>query len=72
MDRDDRYGTLWRRDFPGGDDEQIVMIELANSTPEPDGARRPHWVRVPPKTTTARKAWTFSQSGRTYNPRKES
>jgi len=72
LDRDDRYGTLWRRDFPGGDDEQIVMIELANSTPEPDGARRPHWVRVPPKTTTARKAWTFSQSGRTYNPRKES
>jgi hypothetical protein len=72
LDRDERYGTLWRRDLPGGgDDEAIVMIELMNPTPQPDGSRRCQWLRVPPSITTARKAWTFSQSGRKYNPRKE-
>ena len=66
LDHDERYGTLWRHDFPGGDDEPIVMIELANG---PDGSR--HWLRVPSNMTTARKAWTFARSGRTYNPHKE-
>jgi hypothetical protein len=47
------------------------MIELVNPTSQPDGSQRRHWLRVPPSTTTARKAWTFSQSGRKYNPGKE-
>lgn len=71
LDCDERYGTLWRRNFPGGDDEPIVMIELVSPTSEPDGRRMRHWLRVPPNTTTSRKAWMFSRSGRRYNPRKE-
>lgn len=45
----DQYGRsrrLLRRDVP--DDEPIVMIEVTNSTPEPDGAFRTYMLRVDP------------------------
>lgn len=37
------------------------MVELLNSTVEPDGSRKTYFLRVPPACTTARgaAAWTF-------------
>ena len=37
------------------------MVEVLNSTPEPDGSRKTYFLRVPPDTQTARQgvAWTF-------------
>jgi hypothetical protein len=46
------------------------MIEVVNSTPEPDGTRRHHWLRVPPATRTCRAAvaWTFGLAPDAYVP----
>jgi hypothetical protein len=37
------------------------MLEVENSTPEPDGSHKPYFLRVPPEVRTAREtlAWTF-------------
>jgi hypothetical protein len=37
-------------------DEPLVMVELVNSTPEPDGHHKKYLVRVPPTTTSADQA----------------
>ena len=68
LDHDERFGTLWRRDLP--DDEPIVMIEVINSTPEPDGRFKRYWLRVPPDTKTAHEAvaWTFGVPAKDYAP----
>lgn len=67
----DETGTLWRIDLV--DDEPVVMVEVLNSTPEPDGTRRTYWLRVPPSTRTAREgvAWTFGLSADVYAPVRE-
>ncbi|WP_069772479.1 DUF6745 domain-containing protein [Streptomyces sp. LUP30] len=64
----DETGTLWRVDLD--DDEAVVMVEVLNSTPEPDGTRRTYWLRVPPSTLTARAgvAWTFGLAAEAYAP----
>ncbi|MDX3473348.1 DUF6745 domain-containing protein [Streptomyces scabiei] len=64
----DETGVLWRIALPG--DEDVVMVEVVNSTPEPDGTSRTYWLRVPPATTTAREgvAWTFGLSAEAYEP----
>ncbi|EKX67343.1 DUF6745 domain-containing protein [Streptomyces ipomoeae] len=64
----DETGVLWRIALPG--DEDVVMVEVVNSTPEPDGTSRTYWLRVPPTTTTAREgvAWTFGLSAEAYEP----
>ncbi|MGW1669775.1 DUF6745 domain-containing protein [Streptomyces sp. NPDC002324] len=64
----DETGVLWRIALPG--DEDVVMVEVVNSTPEPDGTSRTYWLRVPPATTTARAgvAWTFGLSAEAYEP----
>lgn len=64
----DETGVLWRIPLPG--DEDVVMVEVVNSTPEPDGTSRTYWLRVPPTTTTAREgvAWTFGLSAEAYEP----
>jgi hypothetical protein len=71
LDHDARYGTLWRLNMPW--DEPIVMIEVVNSTPEPDGNFKRYWLRVPPEMTTAREAvaWTFNMPAEEYAPVKE-
>jgi hypothetical protein len=71
LDHDERYGTLWERNVPG--DEPIVMVEVVNSTAEPDGSRKRYWLRVPPEMQTAREAvaWTFGLSEREYDPTTE-
>ncbi|WP_454321103.1 DUF6745 domain-containing protein [Streptomyces phaeoluteigriseus] len=67
----DETGTLWRIDLAG--DEPVVMVEVLNSTPEPDGTRRTYWLRVPPSTRTAREgvAWTFGLPADGYAPVRE-
>jgi hypothetical protein len=64
----DRFGSLWRLDQP--DDEPLVMVEVVNATPEPDGTRASYWLRVPPDIGSphAAVAWTFGFSERTYRP----
>ncbi len=55
----DETGELYRTEIP--DDEPLVMVKVLNSTPEPDGSKKPYFLRVPPQLTTARDAvaWTF-------------
>ncbi|MEW2140150.1 DUF6745 domain-containing protein [Streptomyces sp. NPDC005409] len=64
----DGTGVLWRIPLP--DDEDVVMVEVVNSTPEPDGTSRTYWLRVPPHTRTAREgvAWTFGLGAQAYAP----
>ncbi|WP_066954938.1 DUF6745 domain-containing protein [Streptomyces lushanensis] len=64
----DESGVLWRISLRG--DEDIAMVEVVNSTPEPDGTRRTYWLRVPPTTRTAKQgvAWTFGLEAEEYEP----
>jgi hypothetical protein len=64
----DETGILWR--LPVDGDESLVMVEVTNSTPEPDGSRRRYWLRVPPTTRSAREAvaWTFGLPPEEYRP----
>ncbi|RMI46415.1 hypothetical protein EBO15_07300 [Actinomadura harenae] len=67
----DETGILWRIALWG--DEDVVMVEVVNSTPEPDGTYRQYFLRVPPSTRTAREgvAWTFGVEAADYNPLKQ-
>ncbi|MGA5820197.1 DUF6745 domain-containing protein [Kitasatospora sp. NPDC094028] len=67
----DETGVLWRIVLP--DDEPAVMVEVVNSTAEPDGTFRTYWLRVPPSTRTARAgvAWTFGIPEADYHPQRE-
>jgi hypothetical protein len=64
----DETGTLWRVPIPG--DEPLVMVEVLNASPEPDGTFRTYFLRVPPSVRTAREgvAWTFDLSAEDYAP----
>ncbi|MEU2132986.1 DUF6745 domain-containing protein [Streptomyces sp. NPDC018352] len=64
----DETGVLWHIAMDG--DEDVVMVEVVNSTPEPDGTHRVYWLRVPPNTRTAKDgvAWTFGLQGEAYAP----
>ncbi|MFJ7200460.1 MULTISPECIES: DUF6745 domain-containing protein [unclassified Streptomyces] len=64
----DETGVLWRIAMDG--DEDVVMVEVVNSTPEPDGTHRVYWLRVPPGTRSAKDgvAWTFGLQGDAYAP----
>lgn len=65
----DKYGILYR--VSGIDEgEDVVFIRVENSTVEPDGTRKPYYLRVPPETKTALAAvaWTFDLSPEEYAP----
>jgi hypothetical protein len=64
----DEAGKLWRVTLTR--DEPITMVEVVNSTAEPDGGFRTYWLRVPPHTRTAREAvaWTFGLAEQEYRP----
>ena len=49
------------------------MVEVVNSTPEPDATRQHHFLRVPPTMTTCGEAvaWTFGLTAGEYAPRIE-
>lgn len=51
-------------------DEPLCMVEVRNSTPEPDGTHRTYFLRVPPTMRTARQAvaWTFGLPEGSYRP----
>ena len=68
----DQYGTLYVKEIPN--DENIVMVHVTNSTPEPDGDYRSYFLRVPPSIATAREAvaWTFGMTSDEYEPLAES
>jgi hypothetical protein len=68
LDHDERFGTLWRREVKG--DDSIVVLEVINSTREPEGAFKHYWLRVPPTMKTAREAaaWTFDIPADKYAP----
>ncbi|NUR57319.1 MAG: hypothetical protein HOV87_01195 [Catenulispora sp.] len=67
----DETGKLWRIEMPG--DESIVMVEVVNSSPEPDGTFNVYFLRVPPQTRTAKEgvAWTFGLTEDEYRPMKQ-
>jgi len=66
----DEYGTLWRIPGRRGHAEDVVVVDVANSTPEPDGSRRRYVLRVPPDQRVPRDAigWTFGLPPGTYEP----
>ncbi len=68
----DETGKLLSKEVPG--DEPIVMVELLNSTPEPDGSVKVYHLRVPPTMKRAREAvaWTFGVSEKEYRNMVES
>ena len=71
LDHDERFGTLWHRDVK--DDEPIRMIEVINSTREPDRSFRRYWLRVPPTVQSAHEAvaWSFGKTTKEYMPQIE-
>jgi hypothetical protein len=77
---EDETGRLWRRELArldwswGSRDEPIVVVEVRNATPEPDGSHRIYYLRVPPTMRTAREAvaWTFGLGAVEYRPAVES
>jgi hypothetical protein len=71
LQHQDHRGRLWSKERPG--ETPYVMVEVRNSTPEPDGSFKDYWLRVPPgcKTATEAVAWTFGVSAKNYSPRVE-
>ncbi|WP_232320161.1 DUF6745 domain-containing protein [Herbidospora daliensis] len=67
----DETGILWRIALPN--DEDVVTVEVVNSTAEPDGTFRTYFLRVPPWVQRARQgvAWTFGVNEENYFPEKE-
>ena len=68
LDRQGQMRRLWRAGRPNV--EPIVMIEVVNSTPEPDGTRHHYWLRVPPRVRGCQEAvaWTFGLDATAYEP----
>jgi len=70
-DPDPQYGTLWQVNPP--EDEPITLLEVINSTAEPDGTHRHYFLRVPNnlRTPKAAAAWTWNLRTDDYKPIKE-
>jgi hypothetical protein len=68
---EDARGKLWRSKTV--EREPIVIVEVRNSTPEPDGSFKTYFLRVPPEmhNASAAVAWTFGLTTQTYQPREE-
>ena len=66
LDHDERWGTLYRRSM--ADDEPLVMVEVINRSPEPDGHFKHYTLRVPPNCRTSLEAvaWTFNMAPAEY------
>ena len=71
LEHRDDFGMLYRKVIPG--DEDLVMVKVVNSTPEPDGSFKDYFLRVPPAMRTARQAvaWTFGKQEGEYAPEVE-
>jgi len=68
---EDARGKLWRREQAG--DEPICMVEVVNSTPEPDGTYKHYLLGVPPDIQTASEAvaWLNYETHDGYKPEAE-
>ncbi len=68
----DQFGRLYQISLGLGE-QPLMMVEVTNSTPEPDGTFKKYFLRVPPTMTSAREAvaWTFGMEN-DYNPAVES
>jgi hypothetical protein len=68
---EDNFGKLHRVRF--FDMEPLLLVEVINSTPEPNGTVNHHLLRVPPETETAHGAvaWTFGRRAIDYEPEVE-
>lgn len=68
----DECGVLYKSEISG--DESLVMVQVINKTPEPDGSFKVYHLRVPPHVTTARQAvaWSFNLPESEYAPSRES
>jgi len=68
MVNEDAFGRLYRILFH--DYEPLMMVEVVNATPEPDGSARRNLLRVPPETESAREAvaWSFGRRASDYDP----
>ena len=70
---EDGTGRLWSanpaRRFSPPQPGDIKMVEVRNSTPEPDGSHKVYWLSVPPETRTAKEgvAWTFGMTAEQYD-----
>lgn len=65
----DRFGTLYAF-LISHSTEYIKVVEVVNSTPEPDGSYKHYFLRVHPRVLTAHEAvaWTFNLAPGAYNP----
>lgn len=71
-EREPHIGVLYRRrNTPPEEDLQVVKVR--NSTPEPDGTYKDYFLKVPPFIQTARAgvAWTFGLRADQYKPERE-
>lgn len=59
---EDDWGTLYRKELR--DDEPIALVEVKNSTPEPDGSIKTYFLRVDPQ-------YRILQSNNRFGPRYE-
>lgn len=68
--QEDEFGKLWQLALSRSDSAQS-MVEVANSTPEPDGTYRRYMLRVPSTMKTAKEAvaWTFGMTEKQYSPK---
>jgi hypothetical protein len=66
----DEFGTLFVVPSNHGG-EPLVLVEVRNATPEPDGTWKDYFLRVPPGMRTPREAvaWTFGLDASAYAPR---
>ena len=85
LDHDPAFGTLWRQ--PSDNAAPVLLVEVVNRTPEPDGTSKHYLLRVdpqlrpmladgsfgPPQPMTARNAVasTFGVTGAEYMPESE-
>jgi hypothetical protein len=69
----DKFGVLYSKLLAGAR-EPVVMVQVTNKTPEPDGSFRTYFLRVPPDIRTAKEAiaWTFGLEEDQYSPGEES
>lgn len=64
----DDFGELFR--VKRGNDTDLVMVRVINSTAEPDGSFKKYMIRVPPHVETAHEAvaWTWGTTQKQYAP----
>jgi hypothetical protein len=69
----DAFGRLWECRALPGEREPLFLVEVENSTPEPDGSTKRYFLRVPPSVTPHEAvAWTFGIDPSRYEPVAES